>query len=86
MTYQEILNRDVSAIVAASKELSRAGIVGNVAIYYRHEEIAGVNDVMANELGDDWKPSGVVIPCNVPWGNWYNFLYQRLGNVPLFAK
>jgi hypothetical protein len=87
MTYQQILDRDVALMVAESKRLASAGLVGNTVIYYRREELTGMSDVLTSELVDvdGWKPTGVIIPCNVPWSAWNNYLRHRLGNVPLFA-
>ena len=87
MTFQQILDRDVPKIVAFSRNLASQGILGNILIYYRHEEIGGMSDVCPdlNIEKDGWIPAGVSIPCNVPWDKWNHYLAQRLGNVPLFA-
>jgi len=85
MTYQQILDRDVPKIVQLSRNLARAGIVGSMVIYYRHEEITAVCEPCTNDLTADWIPAGVSIPCNIPWDAWNNYLRNRLGNVPIFA-
>lgn len=85
MTYQQILDRDVPEIVRESKELAGAGLVGDTAIYYRHEAITGLCESSTKTLGAEWKPTGVSIPCNIPWDAWNNYLRNRLGNCPLFV-
>lgn len=86
MTYQQILDRDVPEIVQGSRDLSRQGIVGNTVIYYRHEAICGMSDALGfKPTNADWKDAKVVIPCNVPWDQWNNYLRNRLGSCLLFA-
>ena len=84
--YEQILDRDVPAIVEQSKNLARQGISASIIVYYRHNEIAGESSAMVSTLPDDgWKYANVTIPCNIPYANYWQYLYQRMGNVPLFA-
>ena len=84
--YEQILDRDVPVIVNMSKNLARQGISASIAVYYRTREIAGESTAMVSTLPDDgWKHANVEIPCNVPYDRYWNYLYQRMGNVPLFA-
>jgi hypothetical protein len=87
MTFQQILDRDVPQIVAYAKVRALGGIIGQVKIYYRHEEITGLLDAFDSSflLSNGWKPTGVVVPCNVPYMQWNSYLCNRLGNCPLFV-
>ena len=87
MTFQQILDRDVPLIVGNSRALAIQGIVGDMLIYYRHEEITGVQSgyPIAALEHEGWKSANVSIPSNVPWINWNIYLRNRLGNCPLFA-
>jgi hypothetical protein len=86
LTYAQILDRDVPVIIARSRSLASQGIVGTLDIYYKHRAILASSPLLVGDpTKDGWTPTGVSIPCNVPYSAYYNFLYQRLGNVPLFA-
>jgi len=86
LTYREILDRDVPAIVQYVKNWAIQGVVGSVEIFYQHEAICGAFTTLVHDPTDEgWKPANVTIPASLPYSAYYNFLYQRLGNTPLFA-
>lgn len=86
LTYREILDRDVPKIRDMAKRLACQGVVASIAIYYQHEAIAGESTALIGTLEDEgWKPTGVEIPGNVEYSQYWEYLYRRLGNVPLFA-
>ena len=41
--YYSILDRDVPAIIAYSKNLARQGIIGDLDVYYKHEAITAAS-------------------------------------------
>jgi hypothetical protein len=85
MTYQQILDRDVPAMVALSRRLAAEGIAGKMHVYYRREQLTGVFEHEGIETLDGWASTGVAIPCNIPWDQWNTYLRNRLGQCPLFA-
>ena len=85
MTYAQILDRDVPAIVEYVRNWARQGVNGPVEIFYQHEVICGAFTALVHDPTDEgWIPGNVTIPANIPYSAYYSFLYQRLGNVPLF--
>lgn len=85
--YEQILDRDVPIIKEHSRSWARQGIVAPIEIFYRHKAIAGQSIATTHDMTDEgWKPAGITIPASVPYDAYYNFLYQRMGNVPLFAE
>lgn len=86
MTYIDILNRDVPRITALSRACAIAGNVAPIRLYYKFEAIAGVASFDTVWCGDGWIYSGIDIPPSVPYSRYWQFIYERFGNVPLFAE
>lgn len=86
ITFNQILDRDVPAIVNYAKNWARQGVVGPLEIFYQREVICGAFATLVHDPTDEgWKPTGVTIPSNIPYSAYWSYLAQRLGNVPLFA-
>jgi hypothetical protein len=84
--YYSILDRDVPVIIAKAKNLARQGIIGPLDVYYKHEAICCESSLLTNDPTDEgWKHANVSIPCNIEYGQYYNFLAQRLTRIPLYA-
>lgn len=86
MTYEAILDRDVPAIRDHARACVIQGICVPIRIYYRHEAIAGQSIAINHDMAaDGWTPSDVEIPCNLPYTQYWQYLYKKMTKVPLFA-
>ena len=58
MTYAQILDRDVPAIVEYVKNWARQGVNGPVEIFYQHEVICGAFTALVHDPTDEgWIPA-----------------------------
>ena len=86
MTLNQILDRDVPAIKAHAQERARQGVCAPIAIFYKHEAIAGQSVACVHSReSDGWITAGFEIPNNIPYEAYWRFLYDRLQSTPIFA-
>lgn len=86
MTFNQILDRDVPTIKSHTQEWARQGVCAPVAVFYKHEAIAGQSTACNHNMeADGWIPAGFEIPNNIPYEAYWRFLSNRLQSTPIFA-
>lgn len=88
LTLEQILDRDVPAIRDHARQLANCqGIYAPIHIYYRNQAIAGQSTATLSNFLETkgWKDSGIEIPCSVPYDKFWDYLYRRMGQVPIYA-